>query len=416
MIKIGYFRAVTENGDTYISYKEFQSYTSVAIGQLRLMEKNGRLKLFCACSECNDLELMITASDVIRVKTNKQQDKHKESCPKSTVYARWISEHGNGVYGTEDSQVIFNIAMPSVIKHKSASSGSSNEHDEKKETVNKRTSLNEMIRALTSIAWERQTFSKRKEIKEARKKGLKPDWHYKNYEEFIRLIFGITNDIAIRVEGNIVPLRSICYHKDTFYANEDFRIRYFMYAEIDHISDYKENRKYQYITVKMPSDKSRYRAAVRIPTEDYDVMVSEAPEKEGMRRVLAGYIHRSIFKNPEDGSISDWITMLKGHIFYTTSYGLYVNNELEKLIADRLCEEHIIFLKPYMPIQAYGNKVPAFIIERMRDRNILIDTADSTREYNKKCSYIENNCEYECYILREESEVETLIEKVTGKV
>lgn len=416
MVKTGYFRTITEYGENYISYKEFQSYEPESVAQMRRMTQDGRLRLYCACNECNELELSITAAGVIRVKTNHQQDKHKESCPKSTVYTRWVAEHGNGIYGNEDSQVIFNIAMPAVIKrtYEKRESNGSGEENSKKEVTHKRTSLTEMIRALTSIAWEKQTYSKKKEIKEARKKGEIPNWQYKTYEEYIRLIFGVSNDIAIQVEGQVVPLRAICYHKDTFYANDDYRIRYFMYAEIDRIAEFKEDRKYQYITVKMPSDKSKYKATVRILTEDFKEMVEEAPEKEGMRRVLAGYIHRSRFQNKNDGSISDWITMLKGNICYTTSHGLYVGNELEKAIADRLCEERVIFLKPYMPIEAYGNLVPAFIIEKFKGKSILIDTALSTREYNKKAVFAENNEEYECFILRDESEIEELLIKIRG--
>ena len=128
VVKIGYARIVyphTDN-DTYISYREMAYYSDEYIKKLKDELDNGRCRLCCACSEYDDLELSITVNNILRVKNNGLQDKHKESCPKSVRYGVWLAENmdGAGIVG-ESEKVVLQITLPGVGSSSSASSSSS---------------------------------------------------------------------------------------------------------------------------------------------------------------------------------------------------------------------------------------------------------------------------------------------------
>ncbi|MBQ7067153.1 MAG: hypothetical protein IJN92_10080 [Lachnospiraceae bacterium] len=354
---------------------------------------------------------MITANNVIRVKNNKLQDEHMKSCPKSVHYEKWVAGNKKGTKSDEDGNIMFNIVLPSVIKSNSSGSSSSASAGDKENTEH-RTSLQDMVIKLNAIAWEKQTFSKKKEIALANREKRPQTWEYKSNHDFIRLIFGISNDIGIKVGNHFGKLADICYRRDVFYQCEDFRQRFFMYATIDKISEYKEERKYQYITVNMPSDKSKNKATIRIPTVIFDVMIQGKEDiMEGTHRILAGYVHRSMFKN-EDGTVTDWITMLKGVILYTAENGLYAEDGYTANLINRLCEKRVIFKRPYQPLENFGDTIPAVMIERLRSKHILIDTAASTREYNKKLNWSLDNPEYDCIILKPEDDIDIVFQMI----
>ena len=97
-IKIGYFRRVYHDQTLDLtSYIEYNNKSDAEKEQLREETESGRVRLFCACSKENDLELMITKKWVIRVKNNGKQDLHKNSCPKSEKYASYIVENERGL-------------------------------------------------------------------------------------------------------------------------------------------------------------------------------------------------------------------------------------------------------------------------------------------------------------------------------
>lgn len=250
ILKVGYFRKidnVTGNA-TYVNYKEFYNWEEKNRARLKQLADNGAVKLCCACCLEDTLELTITSNFVIRVKNNKLQESHMDSCPKSVHYANWNDSSGNGIKNTEDEDIIFNIALPSVVKSKSSSSSSSGGTGTGTPR-DKRTGILEMVTTLNKVAWEKQTFSKKKEIREANKAGLPQTWVYKTLEEFNRLMFGVANDIYARVKGQMMPFINLCYRKDLFYACNDWRVQWFIYAEIIRVGEVKTERKYQYVTV-----------------------------------------------------------------------------------------------------------------------------------------------------------------------
>ncbi len=416
ILKIGYFRKIdTVTGNaTYINYKEFYNWDKEHRVALKQLTENGRVKLYCACCLEDTLELTITSNLVIRVKNNKLQENHMDSCPKSIYYVNWNDSSKNGIKSTEDEDIIFNIALPSVLKAKSNSSGSSSSGTGTGVPRDKRTGIFEMVSTLNKVAWEKQTFSKKKEIKDANKAGLPQTWVYKNREEFTRLMFGVANDIYAKVKGQTIPFINLCYRKDLFYACSDWRVQWFIYAEILKIGEVKTERKYQYVTVKMPSDKSHNKAVIRVETELFLKIMQgyeDAMEPNGGRHLfLTGYICRKSFQ-AEDGTLNEWINLIKGIVVEVNDYGMIVENESVNLVASFLAKERIIFKRPYMPLENYGSEIPTFLIERLNAKNIIIDIPPSA-EYEKRVIYAQNNSEYDCVLLRDNEPFEEQIKQL----
>lgn len=401
LIKSGYFRAsdIITGHIRYISYKEFNSWSAENKSSLKQSVDMGQIRLYCACCREDDLPLIITANHVVRVASNGNQEQHMESCPKSIYYNNWIEQSQKGVNSTEDSQVLFNISLPTVYKAPSTPSSSSSPSAGASTPREKRTDILDMAILLNKMAWEIQTFSKKKEIKEANKEGRNADWKYKSLDEFNRLIFGISNDIYCKCQGNVIPLISLCYRRDLFYAGSDWHRQWFMYAVIERVSEFKPARKYQYITVRMPSDKSNSKAVVRVATEDFDKLIGGyEDELPCTHRILTGFIRRAVFKNVEDGSLNEWINLSRGVIIRVSDNGLYVENEHIAAAANLLSMNNVIFKRPYFPLENYGGEIPTFEIERLHDKNLIIDYPDES-EYKIRCAYGRDNEEYECICL-----------------
>lgn len=400
LLKVGYFRALDATGQVrYISYREYNSWSEESKNIFRQRIQSGQSKLYCACCRDNSLDLIITANNVVRVANNRQQDRHMESCPKSIYYSGWNDLAHNGINATEDETVTFNISLPAVNKTSTSSSSSSSSNKGTGSPREKKTSIYDMVTTLNKIAWERQTFIKKKEIKEANRKKFPQTWEYKNIDDFNRLIFGVAHNVYCKCQGQVIPFINLCYRRDTFYACTDWRRQWFFYAVIDKISEIKTSRKYQYITVRMPSDKSSSKAVIRVLTADFTDLISgyeeDVPETY---RILAGYICRKSFPM-DDGTNSEWINLIKGIILRVSKYGLYAENTDVAAVANYLADNHVIYKRPYFPLENYGGELPTFEIERMNDKNILIDCPDN-ENYETRCQLADNNEEYTCICIQ----------------
>lgn len=407
IVKIGYFRRVSNDYSTnYISFKDFYAnWSDEAKAELKREVEMRQCKLFCACCQENDLELSVTSNFVVRVKENKQQAEHMESCPKSKLYEYWNDTAENGVKKTEDEKVIFNITLPSVVKSTSSSGSSSSGSSS---SANKRTNIYECISMINKLAWEKQTFSIRKKIRAANMEGVAQTWEYKDLDAFNRLIFGVSNDIFVRVRGEIIPFVALCYRKDYFYECDDWQRQWFMYAVVEKIGVVKQERKYQYVTVRMPSLNSPNKAVIRIETETFNkIFDGFLEEKEGMHRILAGYICRKSFKN-EDGTFTEWIHFLKGNVVWVSENGLICESETAADIANYMCDNHIVFKRPMFPLENYGGETPTFMVERLSKKNIILDVPLNEKLIAKRQQYIDNNEEYDIILLDEQNYKEKL--------
>lgn len=417
LLKSGYFRTVNiiTGQIRYVSYKEYNSWGTDAKNTLKQSVDMGQIKLYCACCLDDNLPLTITANHVVRVASNGNQDLHMESCPKSIYYNNWIEQSQKGIKSDEDSRVLFNISLPAVYKAPSSSSTSTSTSAGTGTPREKRTGLFDMVIMLNKMAWEKQTFSKKKEIKEANREGRPQEWEYKSLDDFNRLIFGISNDIYCKCQGNVIPFVNLCYRKDLFFACTDWRRQWFMYAVIEKVSEIKPARKYQYITVRMPSDKSNSKAVVRIPTEDFEqLMDGYDDELPGTHRILTGYICHKAFPG-KDGTLNEWINLIKGVVIRVSDNGLYVENKQVAVAANLLAKNRVIYKRPYFPLENYGGKIPTFEIERLHDKNLIIDFPDET-EYEMRSVYGNNNEEYECICLRNSDDSTEQLMHVLDKI
>lgn len=315
---------------------------------------------------------------------------HKQSCPKSIYYQSWINTSKKGVFllGNE-GEMIFNITMPAVIKSAGSNRGSSTSSSS---TPLAHTSLLSMITTFNALAWEKQTFSIKKKIGIAHKNNERINWEYKNSDDFLRLMYGVSNDIMVKNGNEISSFHQLLYNKEEYFHNTDYKRRFFIYAEILKIGEYKEDRKYQYVTLFLHSQNSN-KTTIRIPTEMFLELFKDSPEEEGCKRYLSGYVYRKQFQE------NDWMTLLKGFVIYTSLNGLYAETPEIARFFNYLSEKKVLFKRCYQPLESYGDNIPTIVIERLYEKNILVDFVRSKQMRGKRTTFSENNAEYKIYTL-----------------
>lgn len=429
--KTGYFRHENNGNIGYISYSDFNTWSESTKKNWKENHDNGTVKMYCACCPENTLKLTVTADYKIRVANNKLQDQHKPSCPKSIHYITYAnSSSKNGILMNEDGAAVLNITLPSIyVKEKEPEPEdteislegidpeeliklleSDDEKPEKKEKSDKepyhRTNILQTVMYLNKVAFEKQTFSVKKAIRLAREQKIsKADIRYKTFEDFTRQIFGVSNDVIVNCKYGTIPFSQLLYRKDAYYTNEDGTRHWFIYAKILGYSEYKEERKYQYMKLLLPSLKGKI-TTIRIPTSQFAPIKEEydrIKEMEGCNPVLAGYAVRRLYK-PISGQESDWMQLLKGEVIKVSESGLYAATERSLQAINYLTEHKILFLTPYVCPEGYTQTPPAIVIQQYKEKDILIDFPDTKKDYKKLMAFKDTTEEYDCFIFNPEEE------------
>lgn len=408
MKKIGYFRISMAEKTSYIKYDEFYDLSEQTKEWYRQQYESGKIHISCACKEEATLDLMITKNYVIRVKNNRQQDKHEDSCPKSERYEYWLSKHQDGAFIMDDGTLCFNISIPSGYKSESSSSGSS--ESQPSDGAKQRANIETLTKYINFFAWQKQTYSIKKQIAQAKKQGEKPTWSYKSEADFIKLFYGVSNEVFVYREQKIIPFAKLCFKSSSFYE-ADYKSKFFLYAKVMSLGEFKEERKYQYTSIAAPYNMEK-KLTVRIPTEDYEKMTEELNYQEGENCYLAGYVRHDSFEGTSQKT--DWITLVKGIFFFTSKNGLFLLNRKtsERELLDLLCSKRILFYRPTLPLESYGGNIPTLIIEQLHGRDILIDIAATGQERAKREKLVEQNKEYQTMLYTRKTPAEEIIEKL----
>lgn len=389
----GYFRIIANQHSEIMAYSEFYERGAEFAEAMKKQAENGRIRLVCACCSDKELSLSITQKGVLRVAENSHQAVHAENCPKSVYYNRWLSQNESGLYIADNNQLIFNITMPGDSKSESSSSGSSNTETKEKKNAKEHASIVDMMSKVNALALEKQTFSIKKQIGVANKENRKPEWNYKSIQDFNKLIYGVSNDVLIHIkvqsQPQLIPLVNLYYKKDIFYK-ASYKNKFLIYARVLRLAKFNEDRKYQYITVQMPSNKSAYKAVIRILTEDYKKVLgdNEVPIEEDIKEpdnyVLTGYVRHDMYQAKDTNEETHWITFIKGKVIRVSNNGFYCRHSGEQKIYDELAKRHIVFKRPLVPIKEYDNSIPTLIIERRNKATIVVDICKSGQELSKK--------------------------------
>lgn len=382
IVKIGSFREVTSDGAvSYMSYKEFLGLSADERSEYRTRLERGESKYYCACSKENDLPLIVSTNGVMRVASNKGQANHLDSCPKSVFYSRWLEDNEvRGVGGADNSMEVFKISLPSLTKSSSSSSSSAGTGTGKPRE--KRMSVGVLAVLLNLMTWEIQTFSKKKAISQAHASGITPDWEYKNLSDFNRLVFGVAKDIPVECQGATFPLIDICFKSDAFYDDENYRCQWFIYALVDSCN-FKEGRVWQYVKVFLPS-RNFSKTSIRVRTDHYETLFRKDGYKTG-KTILAGFVRRSCFQG-EDGTLYDYVQLTKGVTLQVNNYGLIVENERVCWATETLARHHVIFQRPYLPMENYNSTSPTIVLSRKNGKDVWVDFCSSDEDLEQKKS------------------------------
>lgn len=411
MKKIGYFKATCQGKETYLRYDEFYDMSQQTKEYYKNMYESGNLRLTCACKEGDSLELSITKNHVIRVKNNRQQDKHEDSCPKSERYEYWLSKHQDGAFTMEDGTLCFNISVPSGYKSESSGSGSST--SEPRDGAKQRANIETLTKYINFFAWQKQTYSIKKQISQAKKQGEKPVWSYKSEADFIKLFYGVSNEVFVYREQKVTPFSKLCFKSSSFFE-ADYKSKFFLYAKVNSLGEFKEDRKYQYISIAAPYNMEK-KLTVRIPTEDYEKMMESLEYREGENCYLAGYVRHDSFEGTEKKT--DWITLVKGIFFCTNKHGMFLLNRRtsERQLLDLLCDRKILFYRPPLPLEHYDGNIPTLIIEQLQGKDILIDICATSQEYAKKEKLITEDSTYDIMLYKKNTPAEEILEELFNK-
>jgi hypothetical protein len=192
-----------------------------------------------------------------------------------------------------------------------------------------------------------------------------------------------------------------------------------VYAKIEKLGEWKEDRKYQYITLRMRSHNSPNKAVVRIQTEkikeeDYATL-KESIKDENKYYMLAGYARHDVFADKEKKEDQHWITMLNHVVIPVSRNGLVLRSEQEQELLDEMCRRRILFKKALMPLANYGGYSPTAIIEQQHGKDIIIDIADTPNDYKKKEKLAENNPEFDVMLYKKKTDPDTIINELFCK-
>lgn len=439
--KPGYLRIEGKTSRT-VAYTEIANWPKESLTKLHYLVTKGEVKLYCACSCENDLELSITENGVVRVSHNRQQKQHKESCPKSKMYSKYISENNKGLFWTNDS-ILLNIALPTPYrksnynceKEETDSSQTEIEHDEtqvvenitesdadtktitsKDKPVIHRAKIEDIVLLLSAKAWE-QTVHK---MARSSKDGHTAIRDYPTDRKYLdECINSVAKKIYLQAGQQTMRLSDMFYKKELFYQAQE-QSRWFMSARVIKISPFKAERKFQYVTVEMPSNVSAQKAVVRIFSEDFEKLFGEidtvAVEDNKSNVWLSGYIRRSDFTS-QDGKANTWITLLRGCVTYCSNGGIHSCTKEDVQLYNYLTRERILFKVPYVAMPCYGNYKPTIEIQTAK-RNIFIDIVwddEKSKLYNKKSELAHMVCEYDIQVITQ-SEARDIIKLIKDRI
>lgn len=419
-----------------VGYHDFPGWLDITKKRIYDEFKAGRIGLFCDCSEKNELPLMITKDFVIRVAENGRQDAHKEYCPKSESYALWSLRNGKGGVALDNGGMFLQVAIPALFPKKekpeeeydslveeeedegeyvsSEEESSVNDSDdknqkmieekEKQEDKIHKSSLQKMIYYLSCMSFERQGWSIKKKMRESKENGTQLETRYKNSEDFRKLMFGVSNDIVLNIRSQNIAFGDVLYRKDTFYDESTAIGPYLIYAEVTKIN-YKKDRKYQYVTVKMSGKikgTDSYRTTIRIydkvfnkifcPSEKLNYLqnvtadYAEMVQIDGVTIYLTGWVRRDVWN--QNGEYSVWCTMIKGTLtFAEATCGLYVESKFEAAVIGGLVRRNVLFECPYLPLVLHntnGEDVTIdvnIVMKRYRRKSLAVVLVSSKRKY-----------------------------------
>ncbi len=405
MEKPGYFR-IEGKYSALVSFEDLSSMSNEERQRLRDQEGRGELRFYCACNENERLQLHMTRDLYMRVAHNGQQDKHRDACPKSTVYEQRAREFLGGVEieeGMDRDTGVYHLSLPPLYDYEQSSSG--NGKPRGASPRDKKIAIDLFTRSLIRLAWQKQQYSIKKKIREALREQKKPQWEYKNLSEFLRLLFGNCNDVMVQIEREYSKFYDYCYKPSVFYktAND---YRFFICARIIEVKEYKAERKYQYVVLEMPSNRSHDKATVRIPTKQFDKHLRERLDEtiEGTEKLLCGWVYHAYYPSPEGDS--DWISFIRGAVIPVTSCGMYADTKEESALITELCKRHVLFIRPELPLLSYGGNIPTVLIEKRDGKDILIDIVKSTKAYEERLKYVENNPQYEIFLYKKKDDID----------
>lgn len=356
--KVGYVKICPRNGTGEFLMALKELYADKEYLETLRNRQGVDVELFCGCVEDYSLPLFITKTGVIRVAHNGQQMLHQESCPKSAYYERYLKKALSGVtVESESGEKVFHLFLPSAYTKPSSVGGSSGS-EPREDSGNHRTGIDELVCYVVKYAWEKQTFSIKKKIREASRQKIRAEWSYKNFDDFMRLFFGVCADIHISSSAEVPTLKDMCYSAKKF-SGADYTQRFFFYAPVLKLSEYRPERKYQYLVLGMSSSHSRERASVRMKTKDFEKLFlddfgnADIPRLDGCTTMLAGYCSRSSFEK-EDGTVAEWINVLKCTTLFAHGSGLLCRNLSQVKLYDHLIGGSILFTVPYEPVGEFS--------------------------------------------------------------
>ena len=332
--------------DTLYTNDNLKSY-------LRYKIKDG-WKLICGCRKDVDLEIRISVDGKIYKAENNTSDLHHELCPKSEVYENSKKEKKNksGWDENEDNGEV-NVTLDfSLYPYDESYRENNNNNNNSKapKSYNHNSNINQSSISLLSLtahlnlmAWNR-VISRDNKI---------PDDRYM----LLKQVYGSSKAININKKDKSLQDLIFNYSRDKNIKSSEAR---FIYGYLKDLYSYDMNGDYYIISLYTYDSKRAFDFKVKKTIFDNAKTYLKVGNKNKI--AVAGFISKR----------RNGFTFFNLAMINVNDKGLYSESSYEIEFYDYLCNNNILFTKPYYRLLEYENHIPDGIING-KYKNIFIE-------------------------------------------
>lgn len=334
---------------------------------LKNLLNTGNFKLVCGCSD-KDIEYKI--SNNFRLCPCKQNEVHYRTCPKSKEYLNFKSKYNSGWKKEEESEDILVTLGFSLNPNKKEPLQNNLDPLNKNKiydinTVNQgKITILSLITHLNLKAWE--TSIKRDESIPSDKLT------------FLKQIYGTANSVKIKgINKNLNELY-FNFKRDKNMSSNEFR---FVYGYLDKVEQDLYKADYRQLKIK---DSFGRTFSYKISLEKLENAYEFPKQKSEDKIAVGGFICRK-------GKSFEFFNIA---LMNVNEYGLFSESSHEIDFYNLLCDNNILFYKPYEHLLEYNGCIPDGIIET-GNKTIFIEvfgfnTKDYLENREEKIKLIEN--------------------------
>jgi hypothetical protein len=366
------FKVILTNSGKVVEKRDYESTPEEYLNTLNKRVVAGSILICCGCSDQMEMKISKTLPPYLYPSSKKH--KHTSNCVRNPSYQGDSEYERAWSYDETSNQYIVKIdelapTIPTKIELQQAQKGSRVYHiydGKEKGTV----TIYGLATKLNMMAWSKIVEGKER----------LPE----NRAEVQRYAFGATKNI--RLSNKEFPLQAMFYDQfikekgriSNFEVKTDITFVYMYYmpskrGETDQIGKQ---------TLNVVYGENAFGKEIGFYVEDIvDFEMKKSLEPHSEQYILAGFAYRASTYHHRMLTLGNYC------LIPVSEFGLFVESSHEKRLFDQLCiKDKIRFVKPYLPIEGYGNFIPDFIMFEEGKKPIVgeIFGMHKDKEYEKR--------------------------------